>query len=83
MVSIGLQENLGLSDYACEPSRATLYRFGNTSSSSVWYELNYIERDGRVKRGDRVWQIAIGAGVKCNSAVWTALRTLPGVVDAK
>jgi len=79
----GLQENLGLSDYACEPSRATLYRFGNTSSSSVWYELNYIERDGRVKRGDRVWQIAIGAGVKCNSAVWTALRTLPGVVDAK
>jgi hypothetical protein len=79
----GLQENLSLSDYQVEPSRATLYRYGNTSSSSVFYELNYIERDGRVKAGDRVWQIAIGSGPKCNSAVWVALKTLPGVVGPK
>jgi 3-ketoacyl-CoA synthase len=75
----GLQENLSLSDYQTEPSRATLYRYGNTSSSSVFYELNYIERDGRVRKGDRIWQIAIGSGPKCNSAVWVALKTMPGV----
>jgi 3-ketoacyl-CoA synthase len=75
----GLQENLSLSDYQVEPSRATLYRYGNTSSSSVFYELNYIERDGRVRKGDRIWQIAIGSGPKCNSAVWVAMKTLPGV----
>jgi 3-ketoacyl-CoA synthase len=68
----GLEQNLSLSPYDVEPSRATLYRYGNTSSSSIWYELNYIERTHNVRRGDKVWQIAIGSGFKCNSAVWVA-----------
>ncbi|CAL9770787.1 unnamed protein product [Musa acuminata subsp. burmannicoides] len=69
-----LQRNLRLEDRHMEASLATLHRFGNTSSSSIWYELAYLEAKGRVRGGDRVWQIAFGSGFKCNSAVWKATR---------
>ncbi|KAF8028213.1 hypothetical protein BT93_E0960 [Corymbia citriodora subsp. variegata] len=70
-----IQKNLDLTDEYMEASRRTLEQFGNTSSSSVWYELAYLEATSRIRKGDRVWQITFGSGFKCNSVVWKALKS--------
>jgi len=88
-----MEQNLQLPPHYLEPSRLSLYKFGNTSSASIWYELQIIAEQGntcgvdreggamppkgmerKLRRGDRVWQIAFGSGFKCNSAVWQCLR---------
>ncbi|PSS36350.1 3-ketoacyl-CoA synthase [Actinidia chinensis var. chinensis] len=85
-----IHNNLELTEEYMEPSRKTLERFGNTSSSSVWYELAYLEAFGKIKRGNRIWQIAFGSGFKCNSVVWKALTSVgtppkrsPWIEDSK
>ncbi|KAL0890330.1 hypothetical protein Bca101_014313 [Brassica carinata] len=71
-----IQKDLKLTEENMEASRQTLERFGNTSSSSVWYELAYLEHKGKMKRGDTVWQIGFGSGFKCNSVVWKGLKNI-------
>lgn len=71
-----IQKDLKLTEENMEASRRTLECFGNTSSSSIWYELAYLEHKGKMKRGDKVWQIGFGSGFKCNSVVWKALKDI-------
>ncbi|KAF7151213.1 hypothetical protein RHSIM_Rhsim02G0008100 [Rhododendron simsii] len=75
-VLLAIQEGLKLTEDEMEASKMTLHRFGNTSSSSIWYELSYTETKGRMKRDNRVWQICLGGGFKSNSAVWKCLHTI-------
>ncbi|KAL9266666.1 3-ketoacyl-CoA synthase 2-like protein, partial [Drosera capensis] len=72
----GLQKSLNMTDSDIEASRMTLYRFGNISSSSIWYVMAYGEAKGRIKKGHHVWQLAFGSGFKCCSIVWRANRTI-------
>lgn len=72
-----LEKALDLSPVDVEASRYALRVYGNTSSASVWYEMEFLEAAGRMHAGDRTWQLAFGSGFKCNSAVWVALRDVP------
>ncbi|KAH0702580.1 hypothetical protein KY290_017896 [Solanum tuberosum] len=73
---IGQGLNLGESDM--EAALMTLHRFGNQSSSSLWYELAYLEAKERVKRGDKVWMLGMGSGPKCISIIWECIRPICG-----
>lgn len=72
----GVQDSLQLSMEQVEASRSTLHRFGNTSSSSLWYVMSYLEAKGRMKKRDRILQISFGSGYKCNTAVWECIKTV-------
>lgn len=70
----GIEKNLNLSPKHVEASRHALYTYGNTSSSSIWYEMDYVRSRMELKSGHRVLQIAFGSGFKCNSAVWLCIN---------
>lgn len=65
-----LGQGLGLGEGEMEAALMAFHRFGNQSAASLWYQLAYMEAKGRVRRGDTVWQLAVGSGLKANSLVW-------------
>lgn len=72
----GIEKNLKLETFHTEASRMTLSNYGNTSSSSIWYELEYIQdqqKTSQLRKGDRILQVAFGSGFKCTSGVWLKL----------
>ncbi|GER34995.1 3-ketoacyl-CoA synthase [Striga asiatica] len=71
-------KGLKLGEKDMEAALMTLHRFGNQSSSSLWYELAYIEAKEWVKKGDMVWQLGLGSGLKCTSLVWECIRPIVG-----
>jgi 3-ketoacyl-CoA synthase len=72
----GIAKNLNLSDDLVQPSRHTLHTYGNTSSSSIWYEMDYVRKNMKLRSGQRVLQVAFGSGFKCNSAVWICINNI-------
>jgi 3-ketoacyl-CoA synthase len=69
---------LKLGEKEIEAALMTLHRFGNQSSSSLWYELAYLEAKEKVKKGDNVWQVGVGSGTKCCSVVLKCIRPILG-----
>nr|KYP69578.1 3-ketoacyl-CoA synthase 6 [Cajanus cajan] len=75
---IELGKGLGLSERDIEPALMTLHRFGNQSSSSLWYELAYLETKEKVHKGDKIWQLGMGTGLKCDSIILQCIRPIVG-----
>ncbi|XP_028797451.1 3-ketoacyl-CoA synthase 5-like [Neltuma alba] len=71
-------KGLRLTERDMEAALMTLHRFGNQSSSSLWYELGYLEGKERVQKGDKIWQFGMGSGTKCCSVVLECLRPIIG-----
>ncbi|XP_047321115.1 3-ketoacyl-CoA synthase 6-like [Impatiens glandulifera] len=69
-------KGLNLGEKETEAAMSTLHRFGNQSSSSLWYELAYLEGKDKVLKGHKVWQLGMGSGPKCTSLVWECLRPI-------
>lgn len=70
----GFMKGLHLPPHKVLPSAAALRDYGNTSASSTFYVLAYLESLEGVRRGDTVMQLSVGTGVKAGVNVFRALR---------
>ena len=57
----GIQKGMNLPMEMMLPSFASLRDYGNTSSSTTWYSMAYLERFGLVKQGQRIMQVRLHA----------------------
>ena len=78
----GIMAGMNLPVSAVMPSFAALRDYGNTSSSTTWYTMAYLESQALVKRGHRVMQVGAGGGMKGGVNVYRALRDLSDVHPA-
>ena len=76
----GVQRNFNLSSKDVEASRWALWRYGNTSSASIWYEFHFLRKYRTLVAGEKILQLALGSGLKTNTAVWKVRR--PGAQKA-
>lgn len=70
----GLQQAMRLPAEQMLPSFATLRDYGNTSCSTTWYVMAYMESIDGLKRNQTVMQIGMGGGMKAGVNIWRALR---------
>jgi hypothetical protein len=71
----GIQKGMNLPIEAVLPSFASLRDMGNTSSSTTWYSIAYLETQKMVTRGQTIMQVRVGdaqlsaAGPQCRVLV--------------
>lgn len=78
----GIQKGMNLPVEAVLPSFATLRDMGNTSSSTTWYTIAYLETQEMVKKGHIIMQVGAGGGMKGGVNIWRALRDTDSVHPA-
>jgi hypothetical protein len=57
----GIQKGMDLPVEAVLPSFAALRDYGNTSCSTTWYSMAYMETCGKVTKGQTLMQVSIEA----------------------
>jgi 3-ketoacyl-CoA synthase len=70
-----MQKILDLTDEHMKPSKTVLYEKGNVLTSSIWYQLDYLRKNKKLKKNEKVLQVAFGAGFKSVCCIWKILRS--------
>jgi len=78
----GLQNAMRLPVNKMLPSFATLRDYGNTSCSTTWYVMAYMETCESVQQGQTIMQIGMGGGMKAGVNVWRAIRDVRAIHPA-
>jgi 3-ketoacyl-CoA synthase len=72
----GVQKGMNLPQEHMLPSFATLRDYGNTSCSTTWYVMAYLESITGVSSGQKIMQVGLGGGMKAGVNIWVANRNI-------
>lgn len=72
----GIQENLGLSDRQVGHNFHAFAKYGNTSSTSIYYSLRELDSTQHLVKGDRILFLAFGSGFMTKGMFATVARGL-------